>query len=106
VDTSINGAFFLDQNSYNVSSRVISAFDPTHFVMVGICSIGQSHGRCFRPHSMGTRWSWISNSEGLLGQRKWARRLAAWIFCSAAVVCTKSCAFHFCVIPRQRRLSW
>ena len=47
VDTSINGAFFLDQNSYNVSSRVISAFDPTHFVMVGSVQLDNLTGDAF-----------------------------------------------------------
>jgi trimeric autotransporter adhesin len=47
VDTSTNGAFFLDQNSYNVSSRVISAFDPTHFVMVGSVQLDNLTGDAF-----------------------------------------------------------
>jgi hypothetical protein len=32
VDTTINGAFLLDQNSYGLTHRVIAAADPTHFV--------------------------------------------------------------------------
>jgi hypothetical protein len=35
VDTTINGAFFLDQNSYGQTYRVITAADPTHFVTTG-----------------------------------------------------------------------
>jgi hypothetical protein len=47
VDTSINGAFFLDRNSYNVTSRVISAFDPSRFVMVGSLQLDNLTGDAF-----------------------------------------------------------
>jgi hypothetical protein len=47
VDTTINGAFFLDQNSYNVQSRVITAADPTHYVTVGSVQLDNMSGDAF-----------------------------------------------------------
>lgn len=47
VETAINGAFFLDQNSYGVSYRVITAADPTHFVTVGSVQLDNLTGDAF-----------------------------------------------------------
>jgi hypothetical protein len=47
VDTSINRAFFLDQNSYNVTSRVISAFDSTRFLTAGSVQLDNLTGDAF-----------------------------------------------------------
>jgi hypothetical protein len=47
VDTTINGAFFLDQNSYGKTSRVITAADPAHFVTVGSVELDNLTGDAF-----------------------------------------------------------
>ena len=47
VDTTINGAFFLDQNSYNKQSRVITAADPAHYVTVGSVQLDNLSGDAF-----------------------------------------------------------
>jgi len=47
VDTTINGAFFLDQNSYGKTSRVIAAADPAHFVTVGSVELDNLTGDAF-----------------------------------------------------------
>ena len=52
VDASINGAFFLDQNSYGVTSRVITSEDPLHFVTLGSVQLDNLTGDAFDL----TRW--------------------------------------------------
>jgi len=47
VDMTINGAFFLDQNSYGKMSRVITAADPTHFVTTGSVELDNLTGDAF-----------------------------------------------------------
>jgi uncharacterized repeat protein (TIGR01451 family) len=47
ADTSINRVFFLSQNSYNVDSRLISAFDATHFTPVGSTELEGLPGDAF-----------------------------------------------------------
>jgi trimeric autotransporter adhesin len=47
VDTTINGAFFLDQNSYGLTSRVIKAADSTHFLTVGSVQLDNLTGDAF-----------------------------------------------------------
>jgi hypothetical protein len=47
ADRSINGAFFLNQNSYGVMSRVITAADSTHFVTVGSVQLDNLTGDAF-----------------------------------------------------------
>jgi uncharacterized repeat protein (TIGR01451 family) len=47
ADASINRVFFLSQNSYNVDSRLISAFDATHFTPVGSTELDGLPGDAF-----------------------------------------------------------
>jgi hypothetical protein len=47
VDMTINGAFFLDQNFYGLTYRVITAVDPTHFVTVGSVQLDNLAGDAF-----------------------------------------------------------
>lgn len=52
VDVSINGAFFLDQNSYGVTARVITSADPFRFVTLGSVQLDNLTGDAFDL----TRW--------------------------------------------------
>lgn len=47
ADASINRVFFLSQNSYNVDSRIISAFDVAHFIPVGSTELDGLPGDAF-----------------------------------------------------------
>jgi hypothetical protein len=47
VDTTIRRAFFLDENSYNVQSRVVAAFDTSHLVKVGSVELDNVAGDAF-----------------------------------------------------------
>ncbi len=47
VDTTINRVFFLNQNSYGVNSRVISAFDASHFTQSGSTQLDGLTGDAF-----------------------------------------------------------
>jgi hypothetical protein len=47
VDTTINGAFFLDQNSYGMTSHVITASNPSQFVTAGSLQLDNLGGDTF-----------------------------------------------------------
>jgi hypothetical protein len=47
VDTTINGAFFLDENTYNVQNRVITADDPSRYLTVGSVELDNISGDAF-----------------------------------------------------------
>ena len=47
VDASINSAFYLDQNNYGVNSRILSAFDATHFVQTRSVELDNLMGDAF-----------------------------------------------------------
>jgi len=47
VDTTINGAFFLDQNFGSTTFHVITAADPTHFVTAGSVELDNIAGDAF-----------------------------------------------------------
>jgi trimeric autotransporter adhesin len=47
ADASINRVFFLNQNSYNINSRIISAFDATRFTLTGSTELDGLSGDAF-----------------------------------------------------------
>lgn len=47
ADASINRVFFLNQNSYNLNSRIISAFDATRFTPIGSMELDGLSGDAF-----------------------------------------------------------
>jgi sugar lactone lactonase YvrE len=47
ADASINGVFYLDQNNYGVTSRVLSSFDATHQLPTGSVQLDNLNGDAF-----------------------------------------------------------
>jgi len=47
ADTSLNGVFYLDQNGYGVTNRVLNSFDATHFLQTGSLELDNLTGDAF-----------------------------------------------------------
>jgi len=105
ADTSINGAFFLSGNSYDVTSRVITASDATHFVTTGSLQLDNLTGDAFDLIRWGGDGLGFRTATDFWGEGSGRVVLLRGSLCSATVVHPQSCAFRFSVIPCQCHLS-
>jgi hypothetical protein len=97
VDTTINGAFFLDQNS-GQTYRVITAADPTHFVTTGSVQLDNMTGDAFDLIRWGGNGIAFRTATDFWGNGS-GRVISLSVLCSAAVFCTESCADGFLLDP-------